>query len=112
MNHAKTTNIAHRMAVKYPKTRKTFGALLATRQAIQWILVDLEIEIRTCRWLVWEAAWKYDTGEDLRQEALPRYTPRRSWAAWWTAPFIITAVMGPANGCPWSAGIARPVSAT
>jgi len=61
--------IAHRMAVEYPKTRETFGAPLATRQAIQWMLVDSEIEIRACRWLLWEAAWKYDAGEDFRQEA-------------------------------------------
>ncbi|MFQ5873786.1 MAG: acyl-CoA dehydrogenase family protein [Dehalococcoidia bacterium] len=61
--------IAHRMAVEYSKTRETFGAPLATRQAVQWMLVDSEVEIRTCRWLVWEAAWKYDRGEDFRQEA-------------------------------------------
>ena len=60
---------AHRMAVAYSKTRETFGAPLATRQAIQWMLVDSEVEIRTCRWLTWEAAWKYDAGEDFRQEA-------------------------------------------
>ena len=33
------------------------------------MLVDSEVEIRTCRWLTWEAAWKYDAGEDFRQEA-------------------------------------------
>ena len=60
--------IAQRMAVEYSKTRETFGAPLATRQAIQWMLVDSEIEIRACRWLIWEAAWKYDAGEDFRQE--------------------------------------------
>ena len=60
---------AHRMAVAYSKTRETFGAPLSTRQAIQWMLVDSEVEIRTCRWLTWEAAWKYDAGEDFRQEA-------------------------------------------
>ncbi|MCH7996963.1 MAG: acyl-CoA dehydrogenase family protein [Chloroflexi bacterium] len=60
--------IAHRMAVEYSKTRETFGAPLATRQAIQWMLVDSEVEIRTCRWLIWEAAWKYDAGEDFRLE--------------------------------------------
>lgn len=61
--------IAHRMAVEYPKTRETFGAPLSTRQAIQWMLVDSEIEIRACRWLVWEAAWKYDSGASFGQEA-------------------------------------------
>jgi acyl-CoA dehydrogenase len=60
---------AHRMAVEYSKTRETFGAPLATRQAIQWMLVDSEVEIRACRWLVWEAAWQYDAGEDFRQAA-------------------------------------------
>ena len=58
---------AHRMAVEYCKTRETFGAPLASRQAIQWMLVDSEIEIRACRWLVWDAAWQYDAGEDFRQ---------------------------------------------
>ena len=61
--------IAHRMAVEYSKTRETFGSPLATRQAVQWMLVDSEIEIRSCRWLVWEAAWQYDAGEDFRQAA-------------------------------------------
>ena len=60
---------AHRMAVEYSKTRETFGAPLASRQAIQWMLVDSEVEIRACRWLIWEAAWKFDAGEDYRQEA-------------------------------------------
>ena len=60
--------IAQRMAVEYSKTRETFGVPLASRQAIQWMLVDSEIEIRACRWLIWEAAWKYDAGEDFRQE--------------------------------------------
>ncbi len=61
--------IAHRLAVEYSKTRETFGAPLASRQAIQWMLVDSEIEIRACRWLIWDAAWKHDAGEDFRQAA-------------------------------------------
>ncbi|MCL0055731.1 acyl-CoA dehydrogenase family protein [Dehalococcoidia bacterium] len=60
---------AHNMAVEYSKTRETFGAPLSTRQAIQWMLVDSEIEIRACRWLIWEAAWQFDNGEDFRQAA-------------------------------------------
>ena len=61
--------IAHRMVLEYSKTRETFGAPLASREAIQWMLVDSEIEIRACRWLIWEAAWQYDAGEDFRQAA-------------------------------------------
>ncbi|MDP6451924.1 MAG: acyl-CoA dehydrogenase family protein [SAR202 cluster bacterium] len=60
---------AHKMAVEYSKTRETFGAPIATRQAVQWMLVDNEVEIRACRWLIWEAAWQYDAGEDFRQAA-------------------------------------------
>lgn len=60
---------AHRMAVEYSKQRETFGALLSTRQAIQWMLVDNELEIRACRWMVWEAAWKFDAGQDFYKEA-------------------------------------------
>ena len=33
------------------------------------MLVDSEVEIRSCRWLIWEAAWKFDSGEDYRQSA-------------------------------------------
>ncbi len=60
---------ANRLAVNYSKYRETFGAPLSSRQAIQWMLVDSEVEIRSCRWLIWEAAWKFDSGEDYRQSA-------------------------------------------
>jgi acyl-CoA dehydrogenase len=60
---------AHRLAVEHARHRSTFGAPLATRQAIQWMLADAEVEIRAARWLVWEGAWKADRGEDARVEA-------------------------------------------
>src|SRR6266545_1848299 len=60
---------AHRMAVAHAKQRSTFGAPLSQRQAIQWMLVDAEVEIRAARWLIWEGAWKADRGEDARVEA-------------------------------------------
>ena len=37
------------MAIDYAKQRETFGESLATRQAIQWMIVDNEIDIRTSR---------------------------------------------------------------
>ena len=46
---------AHRMAIAHAKQRSTFGAPLSTRQAIQWMLADAEVEIRACRWIIWEA---------------------------------------------------------
>jgi acyl-CoA dehydrogenase len=57
------------MSVAYAKDRVTFGEPLANRQAVQWMLVDSEIELRSARWLVWEAAWKVDRGEPARMEA-------------------------------------------
>ncbi|HVN63834.1 MAG TPA: acyl-CoA dehydrogenase family protein, partial [Candidatus Binataceae bacterium] len=60
---------ALRMAIDYAKQRKTFGEVLAKRQAIQWMLADSEVELRAARWLTWAGAWKADCGEDFRTEA-------------------------------------------
>ncbi len=60
---------ALRMATAYCKTRETFGRPLSTRQAVQWMLADSEVEVRAARWLTWEGAWKVDRGEDHRHEA-------------------------------------------
>ncbi|MBI2864173.1 MAG: acyl-CoA dehydrogenase family protein [Chloroflexi bacterium] len=58
-----------KMAIDYSKQRTTFGRLLAERQAVQWMLVDSEIELRAARWLTWDAAFKAERGEDVRSEA-------------------------------------------
>ncbi|MXY06216.1 MAG: cyclohexanecarboxyl-CoA dehydrogenase, partial [Gammaproteobacteria bacterium] len=47
---------AHELALEYAPQRQTFGAPLSSRQAIQWMLVDNEIDIRQARWLTLEAA--------------------------------------------------------
>ncbi|NJN51439.1 MAG: cyclohexanecarboxyl-CoA dehydrogenase [Gammaproteobacteria bacterium] len=60
---------AHELAVDYAKQRETFGAVLASRQAIQWMLVDNELDIRNARWLTLEAAHRADRGEDFRKDA-------------------------------------------
>ena len=60
---------AQRLAIAHAKQRSTFGAPLAERQAIQWMLADAEVEIRAARWLIWEGAWKADRREDARIEA-------------------------------------------
>ncbi len=57
------------MAIEYAKLRKTFGDYLATRQAIQWMIVDNEIDIRTSRWLTLAAADKAHRGEPFRADA-------------------------------------------
>jgi acyl-CoA dehydrogenase len=59
---------AHRMAIAYSKQRETFGDLLANRQAIQWMIVDSQIDIESARWLTLSAASKADNGEPFRFE--------------------------------------------
>ncbi len=60
---------AQEMAVDYVKVRETFGDLLATRQSIQWMIVDNEIDIRTARFVTLDAAARADRGEPFRTEA-------------------------------------------
>lgn len=60
---------AQEMALDYVPQRETFGAPLATRQGIQWMLVDNEIDIRQSLWITLEAASKADRGESFRKEA-------------------------------------------
>lgn len=58
--------VAQRMAIEYAQIRETFGKLLAEHQGIQWMLVDSELDIRTSRLLLLEAATKLDRGERAR----------------------------------------------
>ena len=60
---------AQRMAVEYAKNRVTFNDVLANRQAVQWMLVENEMEIRRARWYVLDAAAKAARGEPFRFEA-------------------------------------------
>ncbi len=60
---------AHELALDYAKQRETFGALLATRQAIQWMLVDNELDLRQATWMTLAAASKCDQGVPFRMEA-------------------------------------------
>jgi acyl-CoA dehydrogenase len=60
---------AVRMAIEWARERETFGALLATRQAVQFAIADSLVEIRAGRYLTWEAAWKDDRGDNAQVEA-------------------------------------------
>ncbi len=60
---------AHEMAVEYSQLRETFGATLSSRQGIQWMLVENEIDLRSARLLVLDAAAKADRGESFRTES-------------------------------------------
>ena len=60
---------AQEMALEYVPQRETFGAPLSSRQAIQWMLVDNEIDIKQSLWITVEAAAKAERGENFRKEA-------------------------------------------
>jgi alkylation response protein AidB-like acyl-CoA dehydrogenase len=60
---------AQELVIDYAKQRETFGAPLATRQAVQWMIVDNEIDIRTSLWLTLAAAHRADSGLPYRMEA-------------------------------------------
>jgi Acyl-CoA dehydrogenases len=54
------------MAVEYANTRTTWGAPLADRQAIQWMIADSAVELESVRMLTLRAAWLAGTGADTR----------------------------------------------
>jgi acyl-CoA dehydrogenase len=58
-----------RIATEFAKTRESFGMPISQRQGVQFRLADAYIQLKTMRWLTWEAAKKQDAGEDARIEA-------------------------------------------
>ena len=61
--------VAQKMAIEWAKSRESFGGLLAEKQAVQWMIVDNEIDIRHATFLVLDAAQRADRGERFRTEA-------------------------------------------
>ena len=57
------------MSIEWAKSRVTFGRPLAERQAIQWKLVDMYIDLQALRALTYQMAARADAGEDIRAEA-------------------------------------------
>jgi alkylation response protein AidB-like acyl-CoA dehydrogenase len=60
---------AQELAIEYANLRETFGAKLATRQSVQNMIIDNEIEIESARWLTLAAAQRALLGEPFRKEA-------------------------------------------
>jgi len=54
------------LAIEWVKERETFGAKLASRQAIQFMVADSHMELEAARLLVYKAAWLGDTGQDMK----------------------------------------------
>jgi acyl-CoA dehydrogenase len=69
---------AFEVSIEYAKERQTFGAPIATRQAIAFKLADMAIGIDGVRLLTWEAAWKLDQNQDALREATLAYQQAKS----------------------------------
>jgi len=68
---ARALGVAERMlemSTSYAKQRSTFGRPLADRQATQWKLADMYINLQAARLLVYKAAARLDNGEDARED--------------------------------------------
>lgn len=57
------------IAVEHATERQTWGKPLATRQGIQFMLADSEVELQAARLLVHKAAWMADNDQVIRTEA-------------------------------------------
>ncbi|WP_206831097.1 acyl-CoA dehydrogenase family protein [Alicyclobacillus fructus] len=56
-------------ALDHVRRRTTFGKALASRQAVQMRLAEMQIAIQGARLLCLDAAYKYDQGRDISLEA-------------------------------------------
>lgn len=57
------------LATDYVQQRETFGLPLSERQAIQWMLVDVLLDLKSIRAISYECAARADRGEDVRAYA-------------------------------------------
>ncbi len=51
-------------AIPYAKERVAFGAPIAHKQAIAFMLAEMQIEVNSMRWLIWKAASRLESGVD------------------------------------------------
>jgi alkylation response protein AidB-like acyl-CoA dehydrogenase len=57
-------NAAFEYSRDYAKEREAFGVKIAQKQTIAFMLAEMRTEIEAIRLLMWEAAWKMDTGRE------------------------------------------------
>ena len=57
------------LGASYAQQRVTFGKKLAERQSVQWMLVDSYADLHMLKLMVFNAAAKYDAGEDMRYDS-------------------------------------------
>ncbi len=55
------------MSMDFAKSRYQFGAPIAAKQAIQWMIADMAIEIEALRSMIYRTAWMMDSGQTGRE---------------------------------------------
>jgi acyl-CoA dehydrogenase len=60
---------AHDIATDYARRRTAFGKPLGEHEGVGFMLADNEMELHTCRLVIWHAAWLLDQGERARHES-------------------------------------------
>jgi acyl-CoA dehydrogenase len=58
-----TTERLLKVSAEYAKQRVQFGKPIATKQAIQFMLADIDTELFAARNMVYNTAWRIDQGE-------------------------------------------------
>ena len=58
---------AYEAAVKFCKERVLYGKPIASLQAIQFMLADMDTELQAARWLYYYPAWLLDEGKSPRE---------------------------------------------
>jgi alkylation response protein AidB-like acyl-CoA dehydrogenase len=72
-------------AVEYAKTREQFGKPIGEHQAVAFRLADMATRVDAARLLVWRAARKVDSGEEVSKEAAMAKlfaSETAMWCAW------------------------------
>jgi acyl-CoA dehydrogenase len=57
------------LAIQWARDRKTWGQPIASRQGVQWLIVDSHVELEAARLLVYRAAQRQDAGAGSRTDA-------------------------------------------
>lgn len=60
---------AYEYALDFSRKRKAFGAPIAKKQGIAFMLADMKTKIDAARLLTWHAAWRADNNMPMNKEA-------------------------------------------
>ena len=60
---------AYEHALDFSRKRRAFGAPIAKKQGIAFMLADMKTKIDAARLLTWNAAWRADNGMPMNKEA-------------------------------------------